>query len=512
MPFSNRTIVFIFFVIPSLLYAGLVTRFTFDFFAPDLLWTAYNSLAQSILEGRLDVPYEAIGQESLYYNGKVYFYYGYLPTIIRFLMVPFIDLNVTPVGRISVWLMTTIGVASLQYTLLFHSKPRNESVWTSTDKLKLVILSMVVWFGGAHFVIIQKATIYHEVYAAMLMLASIFISVVWRDIFWDFENRKYRLMTYALLAALSVHTRQTVALSLYLAVIVLIIAAAIDSFNTKSTSEVLRSPLTLIIRFLKVGTPALIILGAGGGLLLFLNYLRFDDFLAMTRGEYGFYRANLIYTERDCSKYITGAGRFELARILPNLFYYLVGGPYTHDQWINGLGLGFVRKEPPQVSLLFLWSSLIVMTLISLWVLVVTLIRKLTYKEVLVTVILCFFMLSAFILLSYTTITYRYTADFFLPLGFCLLYFGSLWMNDRTKSNFRIFRLDKVFITILSVSVVCNICYGTLKYPEYLKRTITNVDVETGLPTKEIIELLKHPRLKEGNIDEACARYNFKKK
>lgn len=510
MPFSTRVVALYFFIIPSIVYAGLVTQFTFDFFAPDLLWKAYNSLTYSILDGRLDIPYESIGQESLYYNGKVYFYYGFLPTTLRFLMAPFIDLNVTPVGRITVWLMTTIGVASLQYTLLFNSKPRMDSSWSSTDRVKLVILSLVLWFGGAHFVIIQKATLYHEAYASMLMVTSLFISVIWRDIFWDFENRKYRLALYALLAGLAVHTRQTVAFSLYLVVLLLIVAAAFDAARFKTTSEALKAPGKLILQSIKTGYPAVLILGAGGGLLLFFNYLRFDDFFAMTKGEYGFYRASLEYTERDCSKYITGAGRFELERIIPNFIYYLIGGDYTHSQWINNLGLGFVRKEPPEVRLIFLWSSIIFITLASIWILAAQLIRKISYKEVLMAIIMCFFMLSVFILLSYTTITYRYVADFFLPLGFGLLYFSYLWIGEGEKSNSIIFKSDTALIAILSISIAGNIWYGSIKYPEYQQRTITNV--VNGLPTKEILELLKNPKPRPGNIDEECAKYHFKKK
>lgn len=513
MPFTNRLTVIFFFIIPSIIYAGLVTQFSFDFFAPDLLWKAYNSLSYAILDGRLDIPYESIGQESLYYNGKVYFYYGAMPTIIRFILAPFIDLNVTPVGRISVWFMTTTGVAALQYTLLFHTKPRSESVWTKVDKVKLVILSITLWFGGAHFVIIQKATLYHEPYAAMLLVASLFIAVVWRDIFWDFENRKYRLALYALFAALAVHTRQTVALPLYLVVMLLILAAAIDTLKVKKPLDAFRAPVSLIYQCIKTGYPALIVLGLGGGLLLFMNYLRFDDFLAMTKGEYGFYRASMAYTERDCSKYITGSGRFEIARIIPNMIYYLVGGAYTHSQWINELGLGFVRKEPPQnIRLLFLWSSIIFMTAASIWVLVTNLIKKVTFKEVLMFLTVCFFMLSVFILLAYTTITFRYVADFFLPFGFGVLYFGYLWLGNSEKSGSIIFKSDIALVAILSLSIIGNIGYATLIYPEYQKRTITNVNIETGLPTKEIIELLKNPRPRQGNIDEECARYDFKKK
>jgi len=510
MPFSNRTIVFCFFIIPSILYAGLVTQFTFNFFAPDLLWTAYNSLASSMMDGRLDIPYESIGRESLYYDGKVYFYYGILPTAIRFLLAPFVDLSVTPVGRISVWLMTTIGVASIQYTLLFYTRAHASSAWTSIDKTKLVLLSLILWFGGAHFVIIQKATLYHEPYAAMLMVASLFISLVWRDIFWDFENRKYRLALYALLAALAVHTRQTVAFSLYLAVIILIIAAVYDSARIKSRVGRHMSAGALGMQLFRTAYPALIILGLGGGLLLFMNYVRFDDIFAMTKGEYGFHRASEEYGPRLCSKYLTGASRFELARVIPNLIYYLVGGAYTHSHWINDLGLGFVRQEFPEVLLAFLWSSILFISLYSAWILVSQLFVKITFRNILAGLLVSAFLVSVIVILSYTTVTFRYAADFFLPLGLGLLYFGNYWLNAGAASNASSNKKDIVLIIFFTLSITGNILYGAFVCSEYQKHRIPHMT--NGLPSEEMLKLLKNPKPKKGTLAEACAKYDFKKR
>ena len=118
-------------------------------------------------------------------------------------------------------------------------------------------------------------------------------------------------------------------------------------------------------------------------------------------------------------------------------------------------------------------------------------------------------MLSVFILLSYTTITYRYVADFFLPLGFGDLYFSSLWLSNGEKLNSKIFKSDSALVAILSFSIIGNIWCGALIYPEYQKRTVTNV--VNGLPTKDILELLRNPKPRQGNIDEECAKYNLKR-
>lgn len=311
MPFSYKTIIFFFFIIPSLLYAGLITHFTFDFFAYDHLWKAYNALALSILNGTLDVPYEAIGRESLYYNDKVFFYYGYFPVLLRLILAPFVDLNTTSLARISVWLMTTIGAASLQYALIFYSRPKDSTLqWDFLSKTKLIMLSLIVWFASAHFIIVQRGMIYHEPYAAMLMLSSLFLVLVYRDIFWDFKSRQYQLVIYALLAALCVHTRQTIAISLYFGVIILIIMKTLDTVNSKKNHAQSIHLKLYFSELIRNAYKPLLVLFLGGSLLLFLNYLRFDDLFAMTKGQYGYQRAGEWISHRVCGSYITGASRF----------------------------------------------------------------------------------------------------------------------------------------------------------------------------------------------------------
>ena len=502
MPFSYKTIIFYFFVIPSLLYAGLITQFTFDFFSYDHLWKAYNALALSIMSGTLDVPFEAIGRESVYYNDKVYFYYGYFPVLLRLILAPFIDLNTVTLARISVWLMTTIGAASLQYALIFYSKPGNSTLpWDFISKTKLILMSLIVWFGSAYFIIIQKGVLYHEAYAASLMFSSMFLVFVYKDVFWDFKTRKYRLVHYALFAALCVHARQTVAVSLYIGVIILIVMMTLDTVNSHKNSEKKIHLKSYLYEFFKNGYKPLFILFLGGALLLLLNYLRFDDLLAMTKGEYGYLRAGEGFSERVCAAYVTGSSRFEIGRIIPNLIYYSVGGSYTHGQLIDYLGLGFVRLEFHAIRPILLWSSIMIVFLFVLWKLIRSLILSLNTENVFTFSLLMAFMISPLIILSYTTVTLRYTSDLWLPLGFTLLIFSQKWLfEDKTRTNYLWY--------LLPISIVVNVTYSTYVYTEYKKRPFTKT--ENGLPSEELLNKLYNPKPSTETIDEACKKYDFR--
>ena len=501
MPFSYKTIVFYFFVIPSFIYAGIITQFSFDFFAYDHLWKAYNALAQSMLDGRLDVSYEAIGRESFYYKDKVYFYYGYFPVLLRLLAYPFVDLETISLARISVWLMSVIGAASLQYALLFYSKPKNINYsWSFISKVKLVLLSLIIWFGSAHFIIIQKGMIYHEPFAAMLMLSSLFVVLVYRDIFWDFKTRKYQLVIYALLAAFSIYTRLTIAVSLYLATIILIIMMSIDTLNTKKQQKTFQS---FFYEFMKNGYLPILILFLGGALLLLFNYIRFDDLFAMYKGEYGYRRVGEGLSARVCSTFVTGAGQFELARIIPNFIYYFLGGDNIHARIINYLGLGYVRLEFHHIQFIWLWSSLIIFFLVETWQLIKGMIFVRTLKIIFGVSLLGTFTVSSLILLSYTTITVRYMADLWLPIGFAILLFSQSWLfGEKSKIKYLSF--------IIFVSVIINLVYSTHVYREYRKWDIHDTDPENKLPSKEVLEKLYNPSSIKLNKKEGCKKYNFR--
>lgn len=500
MPFSRPTTIVYFFILPACLYAALATQFSFDFFTPDHLWRAYNALALSILEGRLDVTYEAIGRESLYYDGKVYFYYGYFPVVLRLLLAPFVDLNSLPLAKLSVWLMTTSGASALQYALLAYTRPRDSGVaWTFEDRVKLVLLSLVIWFGSAYFIIAQTGVIYHETYAASIMFCSVFLAFVYRDIGRNAEPSKFELAAYAIPAALCLHARPTVAVALYAAVLVLIAWSAIEAARASGTRAGISG---FAIEFARKGYPALGVLFIGGALLLFLNWVRFDDMFAMTRGEYGYMRYGESVSPRSCAQLFTQEGTFELERAIPNLFYYLFGHEYLHRRLLQLFGMGYVRVEYRNLQFIWLFSSALFIAVLVMVACIRTAIRRRDRASFFLLAFLTALAISPVLILSYRTITIRYTSDLWVLLGFCILLFSREWV-------FGAFRKWNWLWYVLPVSILANVGYSTYVYKEYQKWTLRTEGAES--PSEEVLERLRNPppRLSAEERLNACREAGY---
>jgi len=495
--------VIIFFITPSVIYAGLITNFSFNLFTYEDYWKAYNELAQSMLDGRLDVSMEAVGPEGQYYKDKVYMYYGILPALLRVLVSPFFDLNTVPLGNLSVWLMTTLAAASLQYTLLLKNPATINKQWNRHSVTLLLFYSTLIWFGSAYFIIIMKGNLLHEPYAATLMVSSFFIAVVWKDIFLDRRNPNYLLVIYACLAALSLHTRQTVAISLYTSTVLLIFLATTEKYKHQFGYKYHVWPY--LRQLIITGYKPLIILGISGIALLLLNYARFDEFWTLNGGDWGYTRADLKHTATVCSRLLTDSPQFDFQRILPNLHFYLFGNFPLHNEWIQNLGLGYVRKEWPFALLKFLWlGNLFIFSYFI--ILIVKNTVTLGFKEMHDINLMTFSLsISTLLLLSYLTITFRYVADLW-PL-FMFAYLISFRHLIELQQN-SLFRKYFNLITVLLILVLCvNLYRSWYVYSRYA--TSSNL-YEDGMPSNDILERLKNPPKSEWDIKKCIEEYDIK--
>ena len=166
------------FLVPAfcaLVLVGLCTNWTFNLFAPQFLWKAYNYYFLAMIDGRLNISPEAIGKEGGYFNGKAYMYYGLLPALARVVLYPFVDLSHTPTSLFFVILFTLVGLAFLQTEV--NRKLFSNEKYTDGPKLLLwLTTTIVLWLGSATFIISQNGTIYHEPYAASLCIFNIFLN------------------------------------------------------------------------------------------------------------------------------------------------------------------------------------------------------------------------------------------------------------------------------------------------------------------------------------------------
>jgi hypothetical protein len=408
----------------SIIVIGLATAGTFELFAPSFLWKAYNYYFLGMIEGRLDVPVEAIGLEGGYHDSKAYMYYGLLPTLVRSFLYPFIDLTQTPISSFSVLFFTLVGNAAVQASLIsvfFKQKLVNQN---TTGYLLLFGLSILFWFGSGSFMISQNATIYHEPYAASLCLVNIYLALLLKDSFFIQSEIRVNIVPYALLAGLCIHARMPTALALYLVTGIILL---VQTLRIGKSSGISANIVNIVILSFKSFWPAITILALFGFSFFLLNYVKYGNAFAFMGVNNGYYflegftlrRCNVIPTS-EFSNYV---------RIIPNTAIYLTGSQSLHWSLTWHLATGFGRVESPIVPLLFLWP-LPILCMLGVFIKLVKDINNHTNKVLLLALLA--FSTGAFFQLKYATITHRYTAEFWVPLFVSVLF---IWFKLITKNK-----------------------------------------------------------------------------
>ena len=403
------------FLVPAfcaLVLIGLCTNWTFNLFAPQFLWKAYNYYFLAMIDGRLDIPAEAIGKEGGYFNGKAYMYYGLLPALARIVLYPFVDLSHTPTSLFFVILFTLVGLAFLQTEV--NRKLFSNEKYTDGPKLLLwLTTTIVLWLGSATFIISQNGTIYHEPYAASLCIFNIFLARLLKDKF--LEGRPtgaVKLLPYAVLAALAVHTRMPMALSLYLVTGLLMLVVAFKQVGNAKKKYV----STVFYCFSHYWLPILVLF-CGGVSILALNYVKYGNALAFMGGNYGYFFLE-GFTDRVCN--IVPKGDFyRFFRIIANAYIYITGDWATHWSLTRWLQTGYGRWEAPMVPLYLLWAF----PLLCLCGGFINILKGLKSPANKLFILgLCFISSGALFQLSYPTITHRYVAELWSPFGIAMLY------------------------------------------------------------------------------------------
>lgn len=417
--FNTQRLVFFLFIFFSIFVTiGLATNGSYNLFSPSFLWKAYNYYFLGMLDGRLDIPVEAIGREGAYFNGKAYIYYGALSILPRLFLYPFVDLIHTPVSYFSIMFFTIIGHGVLQLSLISVFMKQKRTNHIAVHYLTLIGISCLLWFGSASFMISQNATIYHEPYAAALCLVNIYLALLLKDGFFLDAKTNYSLLPYAILAGLCIHARMPTALALYLVTGLLIL---IQTYRVRCENGLLSGPLVIIWQSLRTYWLVILILGCFGISILVLNYLKFEGAFRFMGGNYGYFFLE-GFTDRRCN--IVPTSKFaELFRIIANGYIYLTGHEQGHWSLTWHLATGFGRKEMPLVPLAILWPLPIACFVYVLFSLINGF-KKTTNKILLVSLLA--FSIGAIFQLKYQTITHRYTAELWVPLFVCLVF---LWFK-----------------------------------------------------------------------------------
>ena len=158
-----------------LVLCWLVTLGDWDFFPPaGMLEEFYDAQAQSLLEGRLDVPAEAIGPEGFVHAGKSYGYFGPTPALFR---LPLEMLMPAMHGRWSRTAMLAASLLAMLSVLLFFRRLEKHLGLEGHQKLRAMLRATAivsVALGSSNLFLCAESKVYQEaiIWGAALTLAQ----------------------------------------------------------------------------------------------------------------------------------------------------------------------------------------------------------------------------------------------------------------------------------------------------------------------------------------------------
>lgn len=151
-------------------FTWLVSYGTFRLVATETFGAFYDHQAASLLHGRLDVPYDAIGGEAFVYAGKNYGYFGITPALLRLPLVVF-DIGFGEFPR-AFMIGYFAGTLLAAYLLLRTARailgggdgaPPAWATWCFIGSLGL---------GSTLFYLGSRAYVYHEAILCGVMFAT----------------------------------------------------------------------------------------------------------------------------------------------------------------------------------------------------------------------------------------------------------------------------------------------------------------------------------------------------
>jgi hypothetical protein len=150
-------------VVATFGYSWLVTLGSFQFGHGEVFGSFYDYQALSFLQGRLDVPEEAIAGEAFEARGKLYGYFGPTPALLR---LPFV-LTGFAFAKLSRAFMVAyfVGCLLAAYAIFRHALAlaRAQSVReTVPSALATIVLVASVGWGSTIFFLGSRGLIFHE--------------------------------------------------------------------------------------------------------------------------------------------------------------------------------------------------------------------------------------------------------------------------------------------------------------------------------------------------------------
>lgn len=402
-------------------YAFVLTNGTWNFLGTEVYGLAFNSYATSIYSGSLTVSPESIGMEGFYVDDKVYMYFGALPAVLRGPLIPFVDLESVFVSRIFILLFCGIGALLFQWwsvRIVAGQRPIRLASW---DFLLLALISVNIWFATPQFFLGGSGTIYHEPIAVGLLLWTVFVLMVFNIVALNKKISSATLVGLALLAALCLHARATMAVGMYAATCLVVLWSLCKKVGWWPKPGHRDRPIRLarLLRDLLPEMTAMSLLAIGGGILLAMNFAKWGDPFVMALSEF----RGFVLTDEGGSEAIQAFrehGRFNLARLPSNAVFHFVGGWNLRETLLEAFNAGFVRAEKPLGRLILMWPVWLALAAAGVWGAARGVVTK-AISDRLVWLGTGVLAVPAILILSFVTVALRYKADIWATLFFFVL-------------------------------------------------------------------------------------------
>jgi hypothetical protein len=252
----------------TLVFSAVVSGGTFRLIYPESFGNFYDYQALSFLQGRLDVPREALLDEAFVFEGKNYGYFGPTPALLR---LPLVVAKIA-FGQLSRVYLVVFYVASLAgaYALLLHVVRCATGRRSWPTRCDTVLFTTMLGLGSTLFFLGSRAYIYHE--AIMCGVAFALWGSYFSLRYLAEPDRRWWVPAVAC-GVLSVHARPPVGLFALSMIGCAAIAVAHRALTT-SPGGVNGSKIRLLAK------PFAVAVAAGLGVLSFngLSYLKFRSF------------------------------------------------------------------------------------------------------------------------------------------------------------------------------------------------------------------------------------------
>jgi hypothetical protein len=193
----------------GLVFTWLLTHGTWRLWEQEPYGVFYDALAQSLLEGRLDVPVEAVGGEYFTYQGKYYGYWGITPAVLRLPVAvwwPAMSGNWSRTSHLLACLLTLLASFGILRALQRHSGAEGPSPARAAAYFFFVLL---VGLGSTMTFLAGRAFIYHE---ASIWAGAFALAYYWLILRYLLRPRLGWLLAALLCSVLCVQARATVGL------------------------------------------------------------------------------------------------------------------------------------------------------------------------------------------------------------------------------------------------------------------------------------------------------------